>query len=226
MKGKVLNIELRTETGKNESYRMRTSGYIPAVLYSHGKASSIKIPRKDFFQLFKGHISESVIFNLHFLNKSDEEEQMAFVKDYQKHPVSGDIVHVDLFKVTAGEKIHTMVPLELSGAPIGVKSGGVLEIHEREISLECLPKDLPEKIIIDVTSLEVGHNIYAREIKLGDGLKLLSNPEMVIAGVAIPRAVEEKEAATEAVAVVEAGAGETKEVKDGKDGKESKDSKK
>ena len=93
MNGKLLNAELRTETGKNSCNRLRVEGYIPAVVYSHGKSDVIKIKEKEFGTLFKGHISESVIFNLH-VNGAAESDMMAFVKDYQAHPVTGRIKYI------------------------------------------------------------------------------------------------------------------------------------
>lgn len=215
---KVLHAETRTGTGKNVNNRLRSSGFIPAVLYSHGTTESIKIEEKNFFKLFKGHISESVIFNLDIPGHKDASQLMAFVKDYQKDPVSGKVLHLDLFKVTKGEKIHTTVPVELIGAPVGVKAGGVLEVSEREIMIECLPMELPEKIVVDVTPLEIGTFIHAKDIPLTGSVKLLSNPEAVIAGVVTPKAVVEEKpeaAAAEAAPGAEQPADKGKEKEKG-----------
>ncbi len=194
METKSINIEIREEKGKNSSRRLREKGYIPGVLYSHGTSESIKILQKDFYKLFKGHITESVIFDLNMPEAKGSAEHMAFVKDYQRNPRTGELLHVDLFRVTKGEKIHTQVPIELTGAAIGVKLGGILESETRIIEVECLPLDLPEKIVIDITNLELGHAIHARDIKLADGIKLLSNPENVIVSVHLPKKAEEKAA--------------------------------
>jgi large subunit ribosomal protein L25 len=101
MEAKRLTIEPRSVVGKNASRRLRRNGFIPGVLYSHGEAESIQIPDKDFYKLFKGKISESVIFDLHSSSKKDFEDKMAYVKDYHLNPVTNEILHVDLFKVTA-----------------------------------------------------------------------------------------------------------------------------
>lgn len=195
MNEKKIYAELRTETGKNECHRLRKNGFIPAVLYSHGESETIKVKKNSFFKLFKNHISESIIFDVSIAGK--DKELLAFVKDYTSHPISGEILHLDLFKVTRGEKIHTFVPIELVGNPIGAKVGGILESSEREIQIECLPKDLPEKIEIDVSNLNVNEYIHAKDIKLADSIKLLSNPEAVIAGVLVPRIAEEAEEVSE-----------------------------
>ncbi len=192
MENKTLNVELRKETGKNENRRLRNSGFIPAVLYSHGETEVIKVPEKDFFKLFKGNISESVIFDLKITDKKGESDFMAFVKEYIVDSVTGRLIHLDLFRVTKGEKIHTNIPLEIVGSSTGVKMGGVLDIETREIEIECLPVDLPEKIQIDVSDLEIGDSIHAEDIKLSGSAVLISSPDTVIASVHTPRMVEEE----------------------------------
>ena len=180
MSAKTLIAESRDERGKNANRRLRAEGFIPAVLYSHGESEALKIQEKEFFKLFHGHISESVIFDVKISGGS---EAMAFVKTYQSNPVTDEVIHVDLYKVTKGEKIHTQVPLEIVGTPKGTKLGGLLEISEREIEVECLPQDLPEKLEVDVTELVIGQSIHAKDLDLGDAIKLRSNGDVVIAAV-------------------------------------------
>jgi large subunit ribosomal protein L25 len=210
MEAKSLTIESRKDTGKNVSRKLRREGYIPGVIYSHGQAEAIRFPSKEFAKLFKGKISESIIFDLHDLAGKDHEEKMAYVKDYQVDPVTNEILHVDLFKVTANEKIHTNVPIEFVGTAKGSKMGGILEVEAREIIVECLPRDLPEKILIDVSDLNTGDSIHVRDIHAGEKVRILSNPEAAIVTVIIPKiaAVEEK---VEEAAVAAAEGGEVKE---------------
>jgi large subunit ribosomal protein L25 len=201
MEAKSLTIEPRTDFGKNASYRVRKSGFIPGVIYSHGECEQIQIPRKDFFKLFKGKISESVIFDIHSTSKKDDAEKMAYVKDYQADPLTGEILHIDLFKVTKGEKIHTHVPVIFIGTAKGTKLGGILEVDMREIEVECLPRDLPEKVEIDVTELMVGDSIHVKNIILGENVKITSNPEASIASVHVPKIVVVEEKVEEVAAV-------------------------
>jgi large subunit ribosomal protein L25 len=206
MEAKSLTIESRKDTGKNISRKLRQEGYIPGVMYSHGKAEPIRFLNKEFAKLFKGKISESIIFDLHEPSSKDHEEKMAYVKDYQVDPITNEILHVDLFKVTANEKIHTNVPIEFIGTAKGTKMGGVLEVEAREIIVECLPKDLPEKIQIDVSELNTGDSIHVRDINAGEKVRILSNLEAAIVTVIIPKiaAIEEK-VEEEAAAVAEGG---------------------
>lgn len=205
MAAKSLTVEARSEKGKNACRRIRETGAIPAVLYSHGTSEAVQINKKEFFKLFKGHISESVLFDLVYSGGKHGADQMAFVKDYQKDPVSGELLHLDLFKVTANEKIHTTVPVELTGVAKGIKMGGVMDIGDREVVIECFPKDLPEKIIFDVTNVSLGEIVHARDLNLGNGVKLLSNPDVLILSVHVPKAMPtEEELAAKAAAAVEA----------------------
>jgi len=190
MNAKTLTAVARDKSGKNNCNRLRMEGFIPAVVYSHGKSEAIKIQEKEFLTLFKGHISESVIFDLHVAGEPD---LMAFVKDFQRDPVSGRILHLDLFKVTKSEKIKTHVPIELVGTPAGLKLGGVLKQVERELMIQCLPGDLPEKITIDISNLLTGDAIHVGDIVHGTEFEIMTSAINVVVAVERPKAVAEEE---------------------------------
>ncbi len=210
MEQKNLSAEIRKETGKNENNRLRKAGFIPAVLYAHGKAETLKIPKKEFNKIFKGHISESVILNVNIAGGTTE---MAYIKDYQKEPVSGDISHLDLYKVFKDEKIRTKVEIHLSGVAKGLKMGGVLEVYDRFLEIECFPMDLPEKIEVDVTNLMLNETIHAEDLKLGEKIKILTSSKTMIAAVHEPKAVEEAAPAEAEAAAVEPAAAKEAEDK-------------
>jgi large subunit ribosomal protein L25 len=222
MQAKSITVEKRTDFGKNASRRVRRSGFIPAILYSHGESEAIQVPEKEFFKLFKGRISESVIFDLLSSDKKDDVEKMAYVKDYQADPITGEIIHLDLFKVTKDEKIHTHVKIEFVGTAKGIKLGGILEVDMRELEVECLPMDLPEKVQINVTDLDIGDSIHVKDVSAGDAVKITSNPEASIASVHVPKvaAVEEK---VEEAAVAEGEGEEGKKAEEGEEKAEVKD---
>ncbi len=202
MQTHTLSAELRAEKGKNANNKLRSNGFIPAVVYSHGTAESIKIQSRELSRIFKGHISESVLLNLQFKDKSDS----VFIKDYQRDPVTDQVLHLDFFKVTADEKIHTHIPVEVIGNATGVRKGGILEHIERELEIECLPRDLQEKIQIDVTNLEMGESIHIKDLRRFEGISFLGDPDRVIVTVLAPSKVkEEGEEAVEAVAEVAEG---------------------
>jgi large subunit ribosomal protein L25 len=229
MKDRTLDVELRTGFGKNESNRLRVKGFVPAVLYSHGKTETLNVPVKSFKSIFKGHISESVLLDLNITNKQEDSKLQAFVKDYDVDPVTSEIMHIDFYKVTAGEKIRTVVKIEIEGTPKGVREGGVLEVFERELEIECLPKDLPERVVVNVSDLGINDLIHVADIKIGESVKFLGSLERVIASVVIPQVkeevVEEKEAVEGEVEGEEAKAeGEETDTGKAKEGGKAKDS--
>lgn len=175
-----LTAQKRTETGKNANNRLRVDGFIPAVMYSHGSSECIKVNKKEFGAVFGKHISESVIIDLDLAGAS---KSHVFVKDYQLDPVSDEIIHLDFYKITEGEKIKTMVPLEFVGTPKGVRLGGLFEMIDRDIHVECLPMELPEKITIDVSGLDINQGIYIKDIKGPESMKILLDPEHIVAHV-------------------------------------------
>ncbi len=202
MQEKTLNVEMRSERGKNASNRLIEAGYVPAVIYSHGESEALKVERKEFKKLFKSKVSESVIFDVKIKDKSHD-EMMAFVKAYQVDPITGEIIHLDFFRVTTGEEISTQVPVELEGTPVGIKLGGILEVSDRVIEVKCLPRLLPEKIVVDLSPLEIGDAVHAKDLKLQDGVALMSNPDVLIVAVTKAKGAaegEEVEAAAEGAA--------------------------
>ncbi len=213
MQKQSVNAETRKEFGKNANNRLRSKGYIPAVMYSHGKTENLQILQKDLFKVFKGHISESVLFDVNIVDNQSNPRHQVFVKDYQINPITDEIIHLDLFKITEGEKIHTRVAVELTGTSKGVRQGGILEFVERELEIECLPAEIPEKITIDVTNLEIGDSIHIKDIPVSGSLKFLGDQERVVITVLVPHKAEEPKPAEEAAASPEAQAQAAEETK-------------
>ena len=186
-----LTAQTRTETGKNSNNRLRAAGFIPVVMYSHGKAENLKVSKKEFSSVFGKRISESVIIDL---DVAGGEKCHVFVKDYQLEPVSDEVIHLDFYKITAGEKIKTSVPVEIVGTPAGVRLGGIFEVIDRILHVECLPSERPEKITVDVSNLEIGQAVHAKDIAGPASLKILLDPEHVVAHVTTVK--EDKEEAS------------------------------
>lgn len=188
-----LTADVRKENGKAENGRMRKTGLIPAVLNWHGKAEQIKLKEKDFLAVFKGgHISESVLIDL---DVNGLEKCQVFVKDFQAHPVTDEILHVDFYKVTAGEKIHTIVPVEVSGFAVGQKKGGIVAIVEHQLSVNVLPSELPEKIEIDITNLDLNDSVRIKDLKVASSVSFSLEPDHVIVHIVLPKQDETTEEA-------------------------------
>jgi large subunit ribosomal protein L25 len=198
----VLQAKNRQKEGSAESRRIRKSGRIPAVLYGRsGKAVSIDLDASEFIKGTKG-ISESTIVNINVDGKSYD----AFVKDAQRNILDGNILHIDFYEVESGVVLRAKVSLVMHGNPIGVREGGMLETPLHEIEVECLPKDLPERIEIDISGLKANHSIHVRDIPLAQGVRLLSNPDQVVALVKFAKIEVVAAPEAEAAAAGEAGA--------------------
>jgi large subunit ribosomal protein L25 len=210
----VFAAKNRADAGSTGARRIRRSGRIPAVVYGRaGKPLSIDLDALEFVNSAKG-ISESTIVTINI----DGETHEAFVKDTQRNITDGQILHVDFYEVEAGVSLRARVSVHIHGNPVGVREGGILESPLHEIEVECLPKDLPERLDVDIAELQVNQSIHVRDLKLGDGVRLISNPDQVVALVKFAKA--EVEVAAEAeVAVAEPAeaakepAKETKEAK-------------
>jgi large subunit ribosomal protein L25 len=196
----------RANAGSAGSRRIRREGRIPAVVYGRsGKALSIDLDALEFVNNAKG-ISESTIVTINI----DGQTRQAFVKNTQRNIIDGKIMHVDFYEVETGVSLRAKVSVHIHGNPIGVREGGILELPLHEIEVECLPKDLPERIDVDITELRANQSIHVRDLALGEAVRIISNPDQVVALVKFARA--ESEAAAEG----EAAAGETAEAKDTK----------
>jgi large subunit ribosomal protein L25 len=199
----ILAARNRAVTGSGASRKIRREGRIPGVLYGRsGKAISIDLDAREFAGGVK-NISESTIVKLDLEGKSHD----AFVKDTQRNITDGLILHVDFYEVESGVALRARVSVHLQGNPIGVRDGGVLEIPVHEIEVECLPKDLPERIDVDISGLKVNQSLHVRDLALAEGVRVISGVDQVIALVKYAR--EEAAAGEEAAAVSPEG-GEAK----------------
>lgn len=187
-----LEVEIREDLGKNKVNRLRKSGKIPGIIYGGDlPAVPISLSLKDFKELLKQHIHENTIFYLKV--KGGENPKPALIQNYQIHPVTGEILHIDFIRIDMEKPVKVKVPIEFTGTPVGVKQGGYQDIHLREVHIEAKPKDIPETISIDITKLELGSYLKASDIPVPENCKLLENPETVIVRVGIPKAVAVEE---------------------------------
>ena len=205
----ILQAKNREKAGSAESRRIRKAGRIPAVIYGRsGKAVSIDLDSSEFIKSTKG-ISESTIVKVDVSGAQDKSYD-AFVKATQRNILDGKILHIDFYEVESGVALRAKVSLIFQGNPIGVREGGMLETPVHDIDLECLPKDLPERIEIDISGLKANQSLHVRDIPLAEGVRLLSNPDQVVALVKFAKAEAAAAAATtEAAAATPAAAAPT-----------------
>jgi large subunit ribosomal protein L25 len=204
-----LTLKPREERGSRATRRLRRQGYVPGVVYGIGdENTSFKVDaRKLRVVLAEGH----ALFDVEL---DGGKRQPVIVKEQQKDPVHGRVVHLDLLRVRLDEKIQSTVPLELEGsedAP-GVKEGGVLEHVTRELLIEALPTDIPDRIVANVSGLGIAETLTLSSVTAPPGITLLDDlEETVVATVTAPSEIEEPEAIEEEAALV----GEEAEVAEG-----------
>lgn len=186
----VIESSVREATGKGSNRKLRRSGKIPAVLYGHKNDSvSLEVDPKDIFKILHSDSGENTIFGL---NVPGRERLNCLIKEYQLEPISHILLHADFYEVAMDETLEVKVPLETEGESYGVKSeGGLMDIVHRELHVECLPGDIPESIVVNVTDLKIGDMIRVRDLVVSDKIKILDDPETVVVAIEHPRAEEE-----------------------------------
>jgi large subunit ribosomal protein L25 len=185
MKSVSLNAFARTQAGRGEVKKLRTAGRIPAVIYGgQAKPENLEVVAKELEDLIHHSLSENILIDL----AVDKSKRLALLQEVQHHPLHGQVLHVDFHEVSPTEKVTIMVPVETEGEAAGVKNGGgVLEHVLFKIKVRALPKDLPEQILIDVTSLELGKSIHLGEVKAPEGVEILGDKKVTVVSVALPK---------------------------------------
>ena len=199
----VVNAEPRADQGKGASRRLRRVGKVPAVLYGgKGDAQMLVLSHNEMSKHVK---IEAFFSHILTLNLGGAAQQVV-LKDLQRHPVNDSIIHVDLLRVLADVAIRMQVPLHFKGAEVapGVKTGGgLIEHHLNQIEVECLPKDLPEFIEVDLSHLEINESVHLSQLKIPAGVELVDlrhGKDSSVAAVHVPRAIVEEEVAPAAEA--------------------------
>jgi len=192
MKSVPLKAFPRTQTRRGQVKQLRANGRVPAIIYGRqAKPQNLEISAKEIGDLIHHSVSENLLVDLSVENDA-RSKRLALVQEIQHHPVDGKVLHVDFHEVAENEKVIVMVPVETIGEAAGVKnSGGVLEHVLFKLKVRCLPKDLPEQIIVDVSQLELNKTIHISDIKPPEGVEILGDKNIPVVSVAPPRAEEE-----------------------------------
>jgi large subunit ribosomal protein L25 len=194
MKEVVLKAKPREKLGKEHAKKLRRSGIIPSVIYGAETPSlPLELESKSFYALLRGGLGENVIITLEIDDRKDGRKQV-LIREIQRDPVRGDIVHVDFHQISLTKKITIEVPIHLVGTPEGVKEGGILQYVLRELKVECLPTAIPEKIEVDVSHLKIGDSIHVADIPV-ENVVILSDPQSSVVTVVPPTIFKEAEVA-------------------------------
>src|SRR5205823_3467496 len=189
----------RQATGKGGARQARFRGKVPAVIYGHGRdTQSLELEAKALEKALAGIEPASTIIELAVEGKAAVK---TLIREIQRHPIRPDIIHVDFYEIHATEKVKLKVPVHLVGNPDGVRNaGGVLDQVTREVEIEVLPENIPDRVELDVNALKIGDSLHVRDLSIPNA-KILTDAELTIATVVPPRAEEvaapSPEAATE-----------------------------
>ena len=227
-----LKAEQRLETGKGSARSLRREDMLPAIIYSAGKSTPIKLNRKEIVKLIASGVGEHALINIELTgDKAKNVNHPSLIKEYQADPVTNELLHVDFFEISLKKKIKINIPVVLIKEPEGVKQGGILQHHIREVQVECLPTQIPDGMEVDAGFLELGHSLHVSDLKPKEGIKIITEPHEVILSVVAPvieevavEEVEVEEGAEEPELVKakgkEEGEAEEEEEQKKKDGKE------
>jgi large subunit ribosomal protein L25 len=199
-----LAAQERTSSGRSAVKKIKQQGLVPAVIYgAKQKPLNLQVNARDISNLLSRATGEHLLVELEISRGGKSDKSLALIQEVQHHPLKGEVLHVDFHAVSADEKIHAEIPVEPFGEPSGVKNyGGILEVSVHSIEVECLPKDLPEIIRIDVSGLNVNESIHVRDLKLPEGVSARADGDLTLVRVS-PPTVAEVEASVVAAATAQ-----------------------
>ena len=183
---KVLNAQKRDTSGKGFNRRLRQEGVIPGVFYTgQGGNIYVQMPAAPLNKLF-GEVGRTTVFNLEIAEGGKTSLHPVLIWDVQRHPVKNRITHVDFYGVDLDKPVKITVPIEFTGVARGTKVGGVLETYREQVQLVAKPLDMPAKIVLDITSLDLGKTIQVADLELPEGVKAAYDVNYAIVSVLMP----------------------------------------
>jgi large subunit ribosomal protein L25 len=214
----TLKAVTRETRGKNEARRLRAAGQIPGVVYGgSGETRAVSVDPKVLLRILH---SESGMNTLIGLEVAEGETTRVIVKDYLLDPVRHQLLHVDFYRIAMDKAITVTVPIEVKGEARGVKQqGGVLDMPHREVEIECLPGEIPESLVVDVSELLIGQSIRLKDLAADARWKPVSDGETMLVHL-VPARIVAEPAAAEAAPAAPAAAAEPEVIKKGKTEKE------
>jgi len=178
-----LTAERRADHGKGVARKLRAAGRVPAVLYGHGQETqALSVDAHDMFKVLHTSAGANVLVDL----KVDKDEHLVLPREIQRNYIKGTIVHVDFLVVSRTETIQVNVEIVDIGEAPGVKQGGVVDHHLREVLVECFPQDVPEHLEADVSGLDLNDVLHVSDLVAPKGVEILTNPEETVLAVIVP----------------------------------------
>jgi large subunit ribosomal protein L25 len=188
-----IKVGTRKGRGKQAAKKIRGEGFIPAIIYGKEINTPISVSPAGFKTLRDLHFSESTVIDLSFSGEEFSDSIPVLIKDVQYHPLSEQVIHLDLLQISLKEKITVHIPIVLKGEAQGKEEGAVLEQTLREIEVEGLPLNIPEDIEVDISGLEIGHSLHVNEIQVPGDIEIITEAEATVATLVIKKEEEEEE---------------------------------
>jgi large subunit ribosomal protein L25 len=183
-----LKVKDRKELGTRKVKHLRKEGWIPGIIYGHGEKSiAIMIQEEELKNVLHNLHSEATLLNLDYEGK----KLKVLMREVSRNPLTEKMLHVDFQHIHENEEVNVHVILEFQGKAKGIEEGGILNIEHRDLIIRCLPKDIPEKIVVDVTDLEIGHSIHIKDLQIPEGVKVEEDPSSTVVNVLSPRKIIE-----------------------------------
>jgi len=190
----TLTAQVREKAGKGVARSLRRDSMVPAVLYSHGKSLPISMGNKEVTRVLNIEGGEHALITLKLDGGKEQGDRLALIKDYQVDPIKGSLIHVDLMEVAMNEKVKIPVAVHISGSAAGVKEGGIVQLGLRTLDIECLPSLIPDSINVDISALKINESVHVRDLKLAEGIRILTDGDATVATVQPPISAEKLEA--------------------------------
>ena len=179
--------EMRAQAGKGVARQLRRQGKIPAVLYGQEECLLLTLDPDGVRKILRSHAAGTALVSLTVTGAKDKANRTALLRDYQVDPVSGQILHADLFEISMDQPIRVKVPVSLTGGvPQGVKEGGILHHNLRQLNIEWLPSALPDHIEVDASQIGIAQGIHVRELAHREGVRFLDEGDQMVVSVAAP----------------------------------------
>jgi len=201
-----MTAEVRRESGKGAARQLRRKGKIPAVLYGQEECVLLTLDPDAVRKIVRSHAAGTALVSVSIAGASSNGTRTALLRDFQVDPVSGQLLHADLFEISMNKPIRVKVPVKLTGGvPAGVKEGGILHHNLRELHIEVLPTAMPDHIEVDASQLTIGQGIHVRELAAQQGIRFLDDVDQMVVSVAAPMSEAKLEALLTSGAAAEEG---------------------
>jgi large subunit ribosomal protein L25 len=182
-----LEADVRRDVGKGVARTLRRQGRLPAVLYHAGASVLLSVDDKAVEKLFHTGAGEHVLITVKIHDGAEDRSCVAVVRDCQRDPITDRVLHVDLFEISLDKPLRVAVPVHVMGdVPVGVKEGGVMHHHLRQVEVECLPLAVPDELRIDASSLQINQSLHVSDLVVDSSIRMMTPGDQMVVSIAAP----------------------------------------